>query len=80
MLRLLQDDDRNIYLIREGILNMIDVSKRDPTETMPNGPLLMMDKSIEWENDTMTLRVMPVESDDLDNVLKALEGIPEGIV
>lgn len=79
-LRLLQDDDRNIYLIREEVLKLIDLSKLEPAETTPNGPFLMLDKFIEWKNDTMTLRVIPTKSNDFSEVLKALRDIPGGIV
>lgn len=80
ILRLLQDDDKDIYLIREELLKLVDLSKLEPSETPPSGPLLMMNKSIEWENDTMTLRTVPVRSDDFNDVVKALKEIPGGIV
>lgn len=79
-MRLLQSGDREIYLLREDVLKLIDMSKLEPGEASPTGPLLMTDNSVEWRNDTMTLKAMLAKSDDFKEVVSALEGIPEGIV
>lgn len=79
-MRLLQSGDREIYLLREDVLKLIDMSKLEPGEAPPTGPLLMTDNSVEWRNDTMTLKAMLAKSDDFKEVVSALEGIPEGIV
>lgn len=79
-LRLLQDEERNIYLLKEDILKLIDASKLGPEETTPNGPFLMTGGAIEWNNNIMTLQAMPVKSEDFKAAINALEKIPEGIV
>lgn len=79
-LRILQGEDRKIYLLKEDILKLIDVSKLETEETTPNGPFLMTGGVIEWSNNIMTLQAMPVESEDFKAVINALETIPEGIV
>lgn len=79
-MRLLQSGNREIYLLREDVLKLIDMSKLEPGEASPTGPLLMTDNSVEWRNDTMTLKAMLAKSDDFKEVVSALEGIPEGIV
>lgn len=79
-LRLLQDEDRTIHLLREDILKLIDPSKVESGEEMPNGPFLMTGGAIEWKNNIMTLQAMPVKSEDFKEVIEALKTIPEGIV
>lgn len=79
-LRLLQGEDRTIHLLKEDILKLIDPSKTGQEETLPNGPFLMTDGAIEWSNNIMTLRAMPVKTKDFGEVINALKKIPEGIV
>lgn len=79
-LRLLQGENRTIHLIKEDILKMIDLSKMGQEETSPNGPFLMTDGAIEWSNNIMTLRAMPVKTKDFGEIINALKKIPEGIV
>lgn len=79
-LRILQGENRKIYLIKEDILKLIDVSKLGPEETTPNGPFLMANGAIEWSNNIMTLQVGQVKSEDFKAAINALEKIPEGIV
>lgn len=79
-LRLLQGEDKKIYLLKEDILKLIDPSKVESGEEMPNGPFLMTGGAIEWSNNIMTLQAMPVKSEDFKAAIAALEKIPEGIV
>ena len=79
-LRLLQNSDKDIFLIREELLKLIDPSKVELTEIPPSPPLLILENLVEWRNDTMALRTMTTNPDVFKEVVSALEKIPEGIV
>lgn len=46
-LRLLQNNDKNIFLIREELLKLIDPSKVELTEMPPSPPLLILENLVE---------------------------------
>lgn len=80
--RLLQDDERNIYPIYEDILKLIDPSKIDKNqgETLPDGPFIMKDGTIMWRNNIMALKVHPRRDENYKELTDYLEKFPGGIV
>ena len=80
--RLLQDDEGNIYPIYEDILKLIDPSKIDKNlgETLPDGPFIMKDGTIMWRNNIMALKVHPRMDENYKDLADYLEKFPGGIV
>lgn len=80
--RLLQDDEGNIYPIYEDILKLIDPSKIDKNlgETLPDGPFIMKDGTIMWRNNIMALKVHPRMDENYKELVDYLEKFPGGIV
>ena len=80
--RLLQDDEGNIYPIYEDILKLIDPSKIDKNlgETLPDGPFIMKDGTIMWRNNIMALKVHPRRDENYKELADYLEKFPGGIV
>ena len=80
--RLLQDDEGNIYPIYEDVLKLIDPSKIDKNlgETLPDGPFIMKDGTIMWKNNIMALKVYPRRDNNYKDLTDYLEKFPGGIV
>lgn len=80
--RLLQDDEGNIYPIYEDVLKLIDPSKIDKNlgETLPDGPFIMKDGTVMWKNNIMALKVYPRRDNNYKDLTDYLEKFPGGIV